>query len=137
MDEDDTLPILLQEERAEIVIRRFKSGVESDDDMQQRAEQLQGQVFGELDNMERIKLDDEIPQVPEIQTLTGEMSDAITNVRNQFRIQLTGIIEATATLFEHLVELTQGIDAVRQNNEKVLGLISKAGGDLAVTRTHF
>ena len=30
--------------------------------------------------------------------------------RNQFRVQLTGVIECTAVLFEHLVELTQGLD---------------------------
>ena len=32
--------------------------------------------------------------------------------RNQFRVQLTGVIECTAVLFEHLVELTQGLDEV-------------------------
>lgn len=140
MDDDETLPILLQEERAENVIRKFKAqaaeaaGTLDDADSTggvPPVTHLQGQVFGELDNIERIKLDDEIPMVPEIQSLTGEISDAITNVRNQFRIQLTGIIEATATLFEHLVELTQGIDAVRRNHEQVMDLANnRNGGEL-------
>jgi len=123
MDDDDSLPILLHEKQAEKVIRRFKNvgareGPEGED--VGAIKKLQGKVFGAIDNMERIKLDDDIVEVPAISELTEEMSGAVTSVRNQFRIELTGIIEATAVLFEHLVEVTQGLDKVRENHELVL-----------------
>mmetsp|Transcript_90120 Transcript_90120/g.226851 ORF Transcript_90120/g.226851 Transcript_90120/m.226851 type:complete len:903 (+) Transcript_90120:67-2775(+) len=124
MDEDETLPILLQEARAEKVIRRFKQldapeQVEGEEYVAP-VKKLQGQVFGQVDALEKVKLDDDIPEVPEISELTESMSGAITSVRNKFRIELTNIIEATAVLFEHLVDLTQGIDAMRQNHDLVL-----------------
>jgi hypothetical protein len=124
MDEDETLPVLLQEARAEKVIRRFKKLDAPDqgdgDEYVPPVKKLQGQVFGEVDALEKVKLDDDIPEVPEINELTEVMSDAVTSVRNKFRIELTNIIEATAFLFEHLVDLTQGIDAMRQNHDLVL-----------------
>jgi len=124
MDEDETLPVLLQEARAEKVIRRFKQldvpeQVEGEEFVAP-VKKLQGQVFGEVDALEKVKLDDEIPEVPEISELTECMSDAVTSVRNKFRIELTNIIEATAMLFEHLVDLTQGIEIMRQNHDMVL-----------------
>merc|ERR1711966_593453 len=117
MDEDPTLPMLLRAEKAVDVIRRFKGT--SDEQTQFSADvpplkALQGQVFGQIDNLEKVKLDEDIPEVPE------DMSNAITDVRNQFRLQLTSIIEATATLFEHLVDLTQAIDQVRENHLHVM-----------------
>merc|ERR1719401_437054 len=130
MNEDPALPILLHEDRAEKVIRRFKQldarELVEGEEYVSPVRKLQGQVFGEVDALEKVKLDDDIPDVPEINELTEEMSDAITSVRNQFRIQLTGIIEATAVLFEHLVEVTQGLDCVRDNNELVVQSVSEA-----------
>merc|ERR1712032_1066464 len=83
---------------------------------------IQSTIVGRLDYLEKMDPQDEAPEVPQIKELTEQMSGAVTDVRNQFRVQLTAIIEATATLFEHLVELTQGIDAVRQNHDLVLEL---------------
>jgi len=132
MDEDATMPLLLGKTTAVEVIRQFKqraadaaAAAEEDE-----VKALQGTVYQKIDALEKVKLDGDVPDVPEIKEITKEMSDAITDVRNQFRIQLTGIIEATAVLFEHLVELTQGIDAVRQNHKDVLDM---TGGDNAMS----
>jgi len=132
MDEDETLPILLQEGRADKVIRRFKQAHLAEQEEQNSEElvnpvqRLQGQVFTGVDTLERVKLDEDLPEVPEISGLTEALSDAITSVRNKFRIELTGIIEATAVLFEHLVDLTQGIDTIRDNHEQVLEVVREA-----------
>merc|ERR1712008_155902 len=144
MDEDSTLPILLGSKSAVDVIRKFRqtqpqvadadgplaigdSSVSGTDNADQQSEEqslplkrLQGYVFGRIDELEKVKLDDEVPEVPEIDELTEDMSSAITDVRNQFRLELTGIIEATASLFQHLLELTQSIGHVRQNHEGVI-----------------
>jgi len=132
MDEDETLPILLQENKAEKVIRRFKQAslamqpLEDSGEMGEMipvVQRLQAQIFTGVDLLEKVQFDEDLPEVPEITALTETMSDAVTSVRNKFRVELTGLIEATAVLFEHLVDLTQGVDVVRGHHEQVLDLV--------------
>eukprot|EP00933_Yihiella_yeosuensis_P059958 TRINITY_DN617_c0_g2_i2.p1 TRINITY_DN617_c0_g2~~TRINITY_DN617_c0_g2_i2.p1 ORF type:complete len:891 (-),score=149.85 TRINITY_DN617_c0_g2_i2:639-3311(-) len=126
MDEDGTIPLLLGCTKAVDVIRKFKNpdAIAADAEVS-AVKAMQGSVFGRIDKLERVKLDEDVPRVPEISAITEEMSGAITDVRNQFRVQLTGIIEATADLFEHLVELTQGVDELRMNNDNILEMVAK------------
>lgn len=137
IDEDHTMPILLGSKKAANVIRRFKRPQDQvvDGEAVTAVKTLQGSVFGKIDALEKpppLRFDGEdtgvpeVPEVPEITEITEEMSGAITDVRNQFRNQLTSIIEATAELFEHLVELTQGMDAVRENNRIVMEAVKEA-----------
>jgi hypothetical protein len=143
MDEDETLPLLLGDKTAVAVIQRFKkNNPESHGNPEAtlhefpntvnagKVKGLQGQVFSRIDNLETIPPDEQVPEVPEISDLTEALSGVITEVRNQFRLQLTSIIEATAMLFEHLVDLTQGIDAVRANHEEVLALVKENMQDI-------
>jgi len=125
MDDDQTIPLLLGSQKAVDVIRKFKQPPLElqDGKLVNSVKAMQGSVFGRIDKLERVKVDEDIPHVPEILQITEEMSGAITDVRNQFRVNLTGIIEATAVLFEHLVEVTQGLDEVRQNNEGILEMV--------------
>jgi len=132
MDEDETLPLLLGETKAVKVIQKFRRRTADEEDEEDEEEfdedkiaKTQAEVFARIDDMERIPPEMEVPKVLPIQTMTEDMSQALTEVQNHFRVQLTGIIEATATLFEHLVELTQGIDAVRVNHEEVLQLVKE------------
>ncbi|CAK9028033.1 Polycystin-2 (Polycystic kidney disease 2 protein homolog) [Durusdinium trenchii] len=124
MDEDSTIPLLLGSKRAVDVIRKFKS-VEKEESGQpiSAVKAMQGTIFGRIDKLERVKLDDDVPEVPEMTQIAEQMSGAILDLRNQFRVQLTGVIECTAVLFEHLVELTQGLDEVRQNSDGVIRLV--------------
>jgi len=143
MDEDESLPLLLGTRKAVEVIKKFKLGHLSNDEVDgeiwddrsqedqtpggrqeaNRVRTVQANVFARVDELERIPPEVEVPNVPEIKALADELSGAVTDVQNQFRIQLTSIIEAVATLFEHLVELTQGIDGVRQNHETVIEMV--------------
>lgn len=133
MDEDDSLPLLLGETSAVNVIRKFrrKAFDEEDDDEDARdpISKTQGAVFAKLDELERIAPEVEVPKHPVIVDMTHEMSHALSEVQMSFRVELTTIIEATATLFEHLVELTQGVDAVRTNHEEVLQLVRENAAD--------
>lgn len=125
MDEDSTIPLLLGSKRAVDVIRKFKS-IEKEEESGQpvsAVKAMQGTIFGRIDKLERVKLDDDVPEVPEMTQIAEQMSGAILDLRNQFRVQLTGVIECTAVLFEHLVELTQGLDEVRQNSDGVIRLV--------------
>lgn len=139
MDEDDSLPLLLNETKAVKVIQRFRKKAADEDEEEDMEEEdakernaflkTQAEVFQRIDELERVPPEVELPKVPQVVTMTEEMSASLTEVQNQFRVQLTGIIEATATLFEHLVELTQGIDAVRNNHEEVLTLVRENQAD--------
>lgn len=133
MDEDSTLPLLLGTPRAVDVIRRFKAvpdpsltadGEADTFESMPPVKALQGSVFSKIDNLEKVQFDEEeVPHVPEVDAITEQMSHAVYDVRDQFRLQLTSIIEATAMLFEYLVELTQGIETVRVNHEGVLEMV--------------
>eukprot|EP00928_Gymnodinium_smaydae_P013239 TRINITY_DN14848_c0_g1_i1.p1 TRINITY_DN14848_c0_g1~~TRINITY_DN14848_c0_g1_i1.p1 ORF type:complete len:893 (-),score=226.67 TRINITY_DN14848_c0_g1_i1:79-2757(-) len=129
MDEDETLPLLLHEDEAVEVIRKFKkisaAGVDPDSADATQVRKLQGEVFSRIDGVEAVNTDEKAPEVPQIKEMTEQMSGAISDVRNLFRKQLTGVIEATAGLFEHLVDLTQGIDAVRANHEDIVNLVKE------------
>jgi len=138
MDEDNSLPLLLNERKAVKVIHRFRKQAHQlapdEEDSEPESVSVEGvfhnpfmhtqaDVFHRIDELERVPPEIELPKIPQIVEMTEDMSHALCEVQNQFRVQLTGIIEATATLFEHLVELTQGIDAVRNNHEEVLTLV--------------
>lgn len=142
MDEDDSLPLLLGETKAVKVIRKFRKKLpdEEQDETSENGDEApkvksnpvtktQAEVFQRIDELERVAPEMDLPKIPQIISMTGEMSDSLSEVQNQFRVQLTGIIEATATLFEHLVELTQGIDAVRNNHEEVVQLVRENAAD--------
>jgi len=135
MDEDNSMPLLLGETKAVNVIRKFRRKLpdeeEEDPSDEESAEnravkKTQADVFGRIDALERVNQEQELPKIPQIVAMTEEMSHALSEVQNQFRVQLTGIIEATANLFEHLVELTQGVDAVRNNHEEVLNIVRES-----------
>jgi hypothetical protein len=135
MDEDESLPLLLGETKAVKVIQKFrkKKPDEMDDFTDEDAQQgqskfmtTQAEVFSKIDDIERVAPEVELPKIPQIIGFTEDMSHSLSEVQNQFRVQLTEIIEATATLFEHLVELTQGIDAVRTNHEQVIELVKES-----------
>lgn len=136
MDEDDSLPLLLGETKAVKVIQRFRrktpDEIEAEEESTGRNPLMtaQAEVFQRIDELERVPPELELPKIPQITGFTEDMSHALSEVQNQFRVQLTHIIEATATLFEHLVELTQGIDAVRNNHEEVLTLVRESQADM-------
>jgi hypothetical protein len=132
MNEDETLPLLLNDTEAVKVIRRFKQVAAGQEDAglfnpmnPEQVKNLQGEVFKKVEGLETFNTDDDAPEVGHIKALADEMSGSVTEVRNQFRVQLTSIIEATANLFEHLVDLTQGVDAVRGNHEEILKIVGE------------
>jgi hypothetical protein len=138
MDEDDSLPLLLGEKKAVKVIQKFRKKGPGEEEIDEEEEEenegkrlnpvtkTQAEVFQRIDELERVPPEVVLPKIPEMIRLTEDMSNSLGEVQNQFRVQLTGIIEATATLFEHLVELTQGVDAVRNNHEEVLQLVRES-----------
>lgn len=128
IDEDETLPLLLGSDKAVDVIRRFKKTPTKGDqeDVASALKALQGSIFGRVDRLEKVQLAEVPAEVPEVTEITNEMSEALNMVRDNFRFQLAGIIEATAILFEHLVELTQHLESVRKNHETVIRMAREA-----------
>eukprot|EP00747_Dinoflagellata_sp_TGD_P195981 gnl/TRDRNA2_/TRDRNA2_65472_c0_seq2.p1 gnl/TRDRNA2_/TRDRNA2_65472_c0~~gnl/TRDRNA2_/TRDRNA2_65472_c0_seq2.p1 ORF type:complete len:934 (+),score=226.75 gnl/TRDRNA2_/TRDRNA2_65472_c0_seq2:98-2803(+) len=128
MDEDEALPLLLNTKRAIDVIRRYKGTDAGEDGDIHAAEfqQLQQNILAKLE--ERVDPEQDLPKIPEIKEMTDEMSTLLNDVRYQFRVQLAGLIEATAVLSEHLIGLTQSIEAVRNNHESVLDMVAEQEG---------
>eukprot|EP00927_Polykrikos_kofoidii_P054568 TRINITY_DN48978_c0_g1_i1.p1 TRINITY_DN48978_c0_g1~~TRINITY_DN48978_c0_g1_i1.p1 ORF type:complete len:927 (+),score=186.79 TRINITY_DN48978_c0_g1_i1:142-2922(+) len=150
MDEDPTLKIVLDKEYAVDVIRYFKQAAGEAEDEAPKATQaitdeqrkssddkagkkkvdeaaqvknLQTNVFKRIDQLEASNMEDKVPEVKCITDLANAMSNEVTTVRNQFRMQLPAIIEATAALSEHLVDVTESLDAVRVNHVEILNLV--------------
>ena len=62
LGEDSTIPLLLGSKRAVDVIRKFKA-VEGDAPLS-AVKAMQGAIFGRIDKLERVKLDDDVPEAP-------------------------------------------------------------------------
>jgi len=118
LDEDKTLRLLLGTSRAIDVIRRFKksSAVDGVDEVSR----LQESVFRKLDRLEKQGLDIDVEEVPEVTEISARLSDSLNEVQNQWRQELTAVLEMASQLSEGLIELTQGLEKVGQNHNAML-----------------
>merc|ERR1712113_613168 len=69
MDEDQTMPLLLGSAKAVDVIRRFRKGTQTEEETAP-VTALQGTIFGRIDNLEKVQLDEDVPDVLEIKEIT-------------------------------------------------------------------
>merc|ERR1719191_1055429 len=115
MDEDETMCLLLGTRRAIDVIRKFKFGDEGSD----AVTKLQETVFHKLDTMEKAGLDMNSQEVPAVRELSDQMSEAFNEVQNQWRQELTSLLEAASVLSEGLIELTQGMERVQLYHSEI------------------
>jgi len=121
LDEDESLPILLGTSKAVDVIRRFRLGREGEFVASEPpVTVLQDAVLGKIESLENSGIDAEFKDVPQVKVMTDEVIESLGEIRNDFRHELIGVIEATAQLSEHFVELTKALELVRSNNEQVL-----------------
>lgn len=120
LDEDESLPILLGTSKAVDVIRRFRLGRGGELPPEPPVTVLQDAVLGRIEQLENSGLDSEFKDVPQVKAMADEVIESLGEIRNDFRHELIGVIEATAQLSEHFVELTKALETVRVNNELVL-----------------
>lgn len=132
MDEDETLCLLLGTRKAIDVIRKFKFGDETGADA---VTKLQETVFHKLDTMEKAGLDMDSQEVPAVRELSDQMNEAFNEVQNQWRQELTSLLEAASVLSEGLIELTQGIEKVQLNHSEIRDKLDASDSRSSTTPT--
>merc|ERR1719353_172222 len=115
MDEDETMCLLLGTRRAIDVIRKFKFGDEGSD----AVTKLQETVYHKLDTLEKAGLDMNSREVPAVRELSDQMNEAFNEVQNQWRQELTLLLESASVLSEGLIELTQGMERVQLYHSEI------------------
>jgi len=124
MDEDETLCLLLGTRRAIDVIRKFKFGEEGND----AVTKLQETVYHKLDTLEKAGLDMNYREVPAVRELSDQMNEAFNEVQNQWRQELTTVLEAASVLSEGLIELTQGMERVQLYHSEIRDKLDTSEG---------
>merc|ERR1711869_126380 len=124
MDEDETMCLLLGTRRAIDVIRKFKFGEEGND----AVTNLQEKVFHKLDTLEKAGLDMHHKEVPAVRELSDQMNEAFNEVQNQWRQELTSLLEAASVLSEGLIELTQGMEKVQLYHSEIRDKLDTSEG---------
>jgi len=124
MDEDETMCLLLGTRRAIDVIRKFKFGDEGSD----AVTKLQETVYHKLDTLEKAGLDMNSREVPAVRELSDQMNEAFNEVQNQWRQELTSLLEAASVLSEGLIELTQGIERVQLYHSEIRDKLDTSEG---------
>lgn len=139
MDEDETLCLLLGTRKALDVIRRFRGMEKTEEDEENGGDavaSLQDTVFRKLDTLEKSGLDLEAEEVAAVRDLSDQMTEAFTEVQNQWRQELTTTLEAAAALSEGLIELTQGLERVGANHRAMVeSLEASESGTSRTSRT--
>jgi hypothetical protein len=124
MDEDETMCLLLGTRRAIDVIRKFKFGDEGSD----AVTKLQETVYHKLDTLEKAGLDMNSREVPAVRELSDQMNEAFNEVQNQWRQELTTLLEAASVLSEGLIELTQGMERVQLYHSEIRDKLDTSEG---------
>jgi hypothetical protein len=103
IDEDLTLPKVLGTTRAIDVIRTF-----SRDSVPDEVTKLQQNVYKKIDKLEKRGLAFDGHEVPAIQNLSDDLYRITTMMQNNWRGEVTQILEGASGLSEVLMELTHG-----------------------------
>jgi hypothetical protein len=105
LDDDPALREVLGATRAVDVIRRFRA--DRGPDPYQEITRLQESVILKLDSLEKVGLNLEFAEVDTLKMVSNGLNDALTEVQNQWRTELTTLLESCSTISNHLIDLTQ------------------------------
>jgi hypothetical protein len=105
LDGDQSLRTVLGATRAIDVIRRFRA--DRGPDPYTEITRLQESVILKLDSLEKIGLNLEFAEVETLKMVSNGLNDALTEVQNQWRTELTTLLESCSTISNHLIDLTQ------------------------------
>lgn len=105
LDDDPALREVLGASRAVDVIRRFRA--DRVPDPYQEITRLQESVILKLDSLEKVGLNLEFAEVETLKMVSNGLNDALTEVQNQWRTELTTLLECCSTISNHLIDLTQ------------------------------
>jgi hypothetical protein len=117
LDEDAQARTVLDSTRAIDVIRRFRA--ERGPDPFQEINHLQERVVLRLDELEKAGLQLEFSEVETLKMVSQGLNDALTEVQNQWRMELTTLLESAATLSNTLICLTNKLQDASQHQTEI------------------
>jgi hypothetical protein len=132
LDQEATLQILLGTKNAIDVIRYFKPGLsagldpdnaEKNMDPLDKVAEMQEGVFRKIDHLEKKSLNMNRNQVPFVDDMAEEISHAITSVQNEWREELTRLIEQMTHLADGFKEMKTGMDGIVRNHNELSSML--------------
>merc|ERR1712149_65337 len=140
MDSEPMLQILLGTKNAIDVIKYFKTFArdeaeegEMDMSIQEKPEEktsldkvaeLQENVFRKVETLEKAKLNMDNLSVPFVDAMSKEIEFELTNSQNEWRQQLTGIMEVLTHITDAFTDVKKNIDTVQSNHVELSHLLT-------------
>jgi hypothetical protein len=127
LDQEPMLQILLGTKNALDVIRHFKRPAEEDedddDDPLRKVAELQETVFRKVDKLEKSGLTMDRRDVPFVKDIGDEISQSLSVVQNEWREELTMLVESITTLSDGFADLYDGIEKCSRNHTDLMDLV--------------
>lgn len=117
LDENRRLAEWLNTRKAIDVIRRFK--IPEIKNPYGEITKLQEKVFEKISEIEQRKGEIHFKEVESLKMVSQGLHDALTEVGNQWRKELTTVLELIATLSEGIQNLCQKLESVQKNHVKI------------------
>jgi hypothetical protein len=142
MDHEPMLQILLGTKNAVDVVKYFKErvplpgeeellGYKVTNDPLEKVAELQEGVFRKVELLEKAKLNMNRNSVPYIDDLAEEIQHLLQGVQNEWREELTSLMEVLTNITDAMMELKMGIDMVCDNQQGLRTLLEgdEEGGE--------
>jgi hypothetical protein len=134
MDHEPMLQILLGTKNGIDVVKFFKErvplpgeeellGYKITNDPLERVAELQEGVFRKVELLEKAKLNMNRNSVPFVDDLADEIQHLLQGVQNEWREELTSLMEVLTNITDAMMELKMGIDTVGQNQQGLRTLL--------------
>jgi uncharacterized damage-inducible protein DinB len=81
--------------------------------------ELQENVFRKVETLEKAKLNMDNLSVPFVDAMSKEIEFELTNSQNEWRQQLTGIMEVLTHITDAFTDVKKGIDKVQSNHAEL------------------
>merc|ERR1711937_1001751 len=138
MDSEPMLQILLGTKNAIDVIKYFKTFTreqeEDDEDplgekpeeksSLEKVAELQENVFRKVETLEKAKLNRDRLSVPFVDAMSQQMQFELSSAQNEWRQQLTGIMEVLTHITDAFTDVKKSIDKVQENHVELTQLLT-------------
>jgi len=138
MDSEPMLQILLGTKNAIDVIKYFKTFTreqeEDDEDplgekpeeksSLEKVAELQENVFRKVETLEKAKLNMDRLSVPFVDAMSQQMQFELSSAQNEWRQQLTGIMEVLTHITDAFTDVKKNIDTVQSNHVELSHLLT-------------
>jgi len=117
LDDSPEIQDILGAKRAIDVIRRFRA--DAGPDPYTEITRMQENVIIKLDHLEKIGLHLEFKEIESLKMVSNGLNDALTEVQNQWRYELTQLLESCSSISNHLIDLTDRMAACTEKHNEI------------------